>query len=98
MNSAKIWLKDEKYLVTKQQLIFLKDIIRNKKIAKILQNINENKPSHSHTIYISPIELEILFDELTYLITDAGLDKNSEPNDLGLKIEALIDVFSKYLT
>lgn len=45
-------------------------------------------------IKLTSQEAETLVDALTYALTDIGLDETSEPNEIGLKIEKLIDQFS----
>ena len=42
-------------------------------------------------------ETERLLDDLSYLLTSKGMDKDWEPNEFGLKIEELIDLFSAQL-
>ena len=55
----------------------------------------------SHTINDSVIkfdmsEYQAFVEELTNLLIAKGLDENDEPNELGIKIERLIDVFNPY--
>lgn len=45
----------------------------------------------------SKSELQHILDILTFKLTELGLDKDSEPNSLGIKIEGLIDLFSAHL-
>ncbi len=62
--------------------------IENKAVTIGLENIEAE---------FSESEIQSVIDILTFALTEVGLDKNSEPNDLGIKIEALIDSFSVHL-
>ncbi len=42
-------------------------------------------------------ELRPFFDKLTYMLTEIGLDSESEVNSIGLRIEAILDQVSKHL-
>ncbi|HLY68207.1 MAG TPA: hypothetical protein VKR53_00680 [Puia sp.] len=91
-------MKETKYIIKKNKLIFLKENIKNisvlTKIEKILQKINKEKNINSSSLQLTQEEAEAVLDELTFLFTLKGVDENSEPNKLGLFIEELIDIFS----
>lgn len=65
-------------------------------LNKLLNLLNSDEFSDENNysvIDFSDSELEITLDELTFLFTLKGLEKNGEPNNFGVHIESLIDIF-----
>ncbi len=52
-------------------------------------------PVDSQKIYLSIEELTYIVDTLGDLFVKLGLNENDEPNELGLKIENLLDTFNR---
>lgn len=85
------------YLITKNQIIIIKKIIKNPAILeKINTSINHSPATayFKYTLELSHDEVTIIIDALVFLLTLNGLQQNSEPNALGITIEELIDIFS----
>lgn len=51
-------------------------------------------PTSKVTLRLDTRERESLIDHLVTLLSDIGLQSDSEPNATGLRIEGLIDVFT----
>ena len=49
-----------------------------------------------YVVKITREEQKLLVDQLSDLLTSIGLDANDEPNEIGLEIEHLIDIFNPY--
>lgn len=79
----------KKFNLKHKDILFLKE---NFKETGFLQKIQESKHK-SLSIPLSEEEVEVVLDELTFLFTLKGIDKDGEPNKLGLYIEGLIDLF-----
>jgi len=46
-------------------------------------------------ISVSKSDADSIIDALTIALTEFGLEESSEPNNLGLQIEGVIDIFSE---
>ena len=65
------------------------------KIECLLKIRNCAGVNFDYLIELSESELEIILDELTFLFTLKRIEKNGEPNEFGIYIENLIDVFTR---
>jgi hypothetical protein len=95
------------YYVDKNALEFL---IHNIKESKLVEKLNDikhskermvqalpgNKIQSLYRINLSDSENEVLMNTLSDILTDKGLQKNYEPNELGLYVEELIGIFNPY--
>jgi hypothetical protein len=86
-----------KYLLTKKQTDLLigisNDIIILTKL-KEAQNFISSRIENSSTLDLNEEEIEKILDELTTAFVSKGVDQTYEPNEYGLQIERLIDIFS----
>ena len=48
-------------------------------------------------LLLSEYEIERILDKLSNYLIENGLCKNDEPNEIGLYVESLIDIFSEKL-
>lgn len=97
-------MNEKKVILKKNQIVFLLEHIKTafiiNKLLKVL-NGGENHAAgdapNRYEIHFSDKEIESILDELTYLLTNIGLDSDSNINDIGLIIEDHIDIFSTVL-
>ena len=89
------------FCLKKQQLDFLINHIKNERLILIFSQIIEknrvvvkNYKTDKFILNLSDNEKEILLNELTYLLTAIGFDKNEEINSEGMLIEHLVDLFA----
>ena len=72
--------------------------IKNISISDKIENLLKLRISiHDNSDYLidfSELEIEIILDELTFLFTLKGIEKNGEPNEFGIYIENIIDIFT----
>ena len=90
------------YMIKEDQLFFLRTNLSNRSLLDKFEKAFETGnltikycKTNRYQIYLTEKEISILLDELTLLLTSKGLKKNDEPNNFGLFVEELIDVFSK---
>lgn len=85
-----------KYLLTKTQLDLLigisSDTIIQTKL-KEAKSISSSRIENRCSVDLNEEEIEKILDELTNAFISQGIDQTYEPNEYGLKIERLIDVF-----
>lgn len=75
-------------------LFFLQKILSNQLLLeKINQCLKNGDCSRKNKIELSDFEVEILLDELGGYFVEHGLNMNDEPNEIGLYVESLIDLF-----
>lgn len=94
--------KASKYYELKEETVnYLIETLKNKRLKNIIKSFVKNKiynEPHFKNIYsieFANEDVEILLDELSDDLLTRGISENSEPNKLGLKIEGIIDIFSK---
>ncbi|CCB85489.1 putative uncharacterized protein [Parachlamydia acanthamoebae UV-7] len=88
---------------THAQISLLSDCIADKNIKeKCIRTIKEERiyeekhPTNKYNIKFSSDEKAQILDELTFLLTEKGLNFDDNVNDYGKKIEDLIDKFNPY--
>jgi hypothetical protein len=93
---------NKKIILKINQLEFLiKNINDEKLISKLHEiynegaNNNKKHPSDSYLLFFSISEIEEILNELTFLLTLIGVNKEGEINNQGLFVEELIDLFLK---
>ncbi len=90
------------YIIKKDQLSFLIKNLLDQSVINKLKNFNSeiliinDSQTNRCQISLNDVEVSSLLDELTLLLTSEGLKLNDEPNDFGLLIESLIDIFSRH--
>lgn len=84
----------------KDQIDFLLDYIKDEKLrSKFFQGLAEGRiykkshPTDQYLILFSNREVELILDELSFLITSIWLNENCEINEFGSIIEDVIDLF-----
>lgn len=85
--------------LSKNDFELLLRIVKEQTLRNTLEKV---KPLHASekspfVIRLELNDIQALLDALTYALTDIGLDEASEPNEVGLKINGLIDKFAKYV-
>lgn len=92
--------KLHRYVLNKESIDYLLNMLKKEELIKKIRCCKENKIfknnyfTNAYFVDFYAEEVKILLDELSDNLINRGLDKNSEPNQLGLQIERLIDVFS----
>ena len=85
MNTLKIFLNKEDYNLLNQEECIL--VILDKAFVR-------NFPDNKIEIELTQRQIVAFLDCLSDLLTSRGLGSDSEPNDFGLRIEKLIDLFN----
>ncbi len=90
-------MSERLYMIKQHHLHFLIENVSNENVLYKLRGLLKlgNLDSNKLSISFSSKEISMILDELTLLFTSKGLKKNDEPNDFGLLIEELIDIFAK---
>lgn len=89
-----------RFNLKKESIDYLLNMLKNEQLIDKIKCCEENKIfknsyfTNAYFVDLYPNEVEVLLDELSDDLINRGLDKNSEPNQLGFQIEGLIDVFS----
>ena len=96
-------MKEKNVKINENQLdilienIFLKGL--KEKFIKLKESSSKLKNSHktnTFSISVSQKDKEKITIQLGNVLAEKGLDPDSEPNEFGLMIEELIDIFSPY--
>ena len=85
--------------LSKSELDLLLRAVKEKNLIEKLEKLRPltDLDNSVFIIKVTIEEAEALLDALTYALTDIGSDEASEPNEIGLKIERLIDQLSSYI-
>ena len=75
---------------------FLDKFLKRDENRKMLLTGTTMPKRDSFSIIAKKNEAEKIVDELSDLLVEYGLKKDEEPNDLGVLIEHLIDIFNPY--
>jgi hypothetical protein len=68
--------------------------IFNERTENLLKTY-DGKPGGTIQVSFSPSEITEMLDELGDLFSELGLQANHEPNVIGRKVEAIIDIFNR---
>lgn len=93
-------MSEQKIVLKRNQIQFILENIKDVNILnKISNSLNHNvifernHPTNRFFINFNQYEKEIILDNLTFVLTDKGVNKNGEISDKGIRIEELIDLF-----
>jgi hypothetical protein len=94
-------MNKKKIVFTNIQLQLLDKFIKDDHLRRIIKDsLDKNKIYESNYAtgksfaVLAENEIELLFNELTYLLTSHGLKNNQELNDFGLAIEEILDLIN----
>jgi hypothetical protein len=77
-----------------EQIEFIKINIQNESIHNKVCNFCKNDRVAKSEVELSDEEIEIILNELTFLLTDKGLDSFGEVNSYGKFIDEIIGVIT----
>ncbi len=92
----------QQYSVSTRDLDFLISNVEEPTLHERLRQAKENGPILAKGKYptskiplaLEEVDAELLIESLSSLLSEIGLNPDSEPNSIGLQIENLIDNFS----
>ena len=94
-----------KIILNQPDLIFLLRWVENEELHSIFRRVSEGQESDStesvgtkqYVVTLNSSQREEVLDALSILLSDRGIDNETyEPNNFGLHVEKLIDIFNPY--
>lgn len=82
--------------VASADIAFLEREFADPRISRLLARAKGSSSESRVTVELSPDDVECIAEALTDLLCAKGLDERDEPNSLGHRVEALIDLFNPY--